>query len=46
MKFAHLAAWAFLALPAASPAQTRPAAAPLTRAEQIDIMELRFQFTN
>ncbi|MEG3148247.1 hypothetical protein U1769_00005 [Sphingomonas sp. ZT3P38] len=38
MKFAHLAAWALLALPVASPAQTRPAAAPLTRAEQLDIM--------
>ena len=38
MKFAHLAAWALLALPAASPAQTRPAVAPLTRAEQLDIM--------
>ena len=38
MKFAHLAAWVLLALPAASPAQTRPAVAPLTRAEQLDIM--------
>ena len=38
MKFAHLAALALVALPAASPAQTRPAVAPLTRAEQIDIM--------
>jgi hypothetical protein len=39
MKFAHIAASTFLALAAAaSPAQTRPAATPLTRAEQLDIM--------
>ncbi len=37
MKFAHLAALAFLVLPAVSPAQTHPATAP-SHADQLDIM--------